>query len=330
METTPLPSRTSILVAAARALGAREPDPSVRNPDWLAERLLGPEELELIQAHPLSRALSKDYGEAVKDPYVIGLMLLLIVRTRYIDERLQRAVQNGAIQVAILGAGFDTRAYRFQDLLSGATVIEVDSQPTQALKKHRIEAVAGNIPRNLTFAPADFRVDDLSDVLRRAGYQPNRKTFFVWEGVSMYVDETSVRKTLSTIAGISEPGSSLVMDYAAQGALGLTGTIGQAGMAKNLETWREPWLFGVPDGRERDFFAENQMEAVELMGLLSADAIRRYLTRADGSIVGLPPGTSQWSPPDGSGSMGTAAAAVNASWYSIAELKVINSSITHD
>jgi len=35
-----LPSRTSIVVAALRAFGAREPDPSVRNPDSLAERLL--------------------------------------------------------------------------------------------------------------------------------------------------------------------------------------------------------------------------------------------------------------------------------------------------
>ena len=39
-----LPSRTSLMVAAGRALGAREPDPAMRNPDLLAEKLLGPEE----------------------------------------------------------------------------------------------------------------------------------------------------------------------------------------------------------------------------------------------------------------------------------------------
>ena len=48
MQPNGLPSRTSILTAAARALGSREPDPSVRNPDWLADRLIGPAELKLI------------------------------------------------------------------------------------------------------------------------------------------------------------------------------------------------------------------------------------------------------------------------------------------
>ncbi|HEX5419820.1 MAG TPA: hypothetical protein VFY39_07455 [Gammaproteobacteria bacterium] len=58
-------SRTSIYVAAGRALGAREPDAVARNPDYLAERLLGdPSALDLD--HPAVRALSLDYDEAMK------------------------------------------------------------------------------------------------------------------------------------------------------------------------------------------------------------------------------------------------------------------------
>ena len=53
-----LPSRTSLMVAAGRALGAREPDPAMRNPDLLAEKLLGPEEIALIQEHPIGAACS--------------------------------------------------------------------------------------------------------------------------------------------------------------------------------------------------------------------------------------------------------------------------------
>src|SRR5207253_3098638 len=53
------PSRTSILVAAARAFGAHDPDPSVRNPDWLAERFVGPDELELLGDHPMRAALQQ-------------------------------------------------------------------------------------------------------------------------------------------------------------------------------------------------------------------------------------------------------------------------------
>ena len=63
MQANGFPSRTSILTAAARALGSREPDPSVRNPDWAADRLITPAELSLIAEHPLSQARHKHHAE---------------------------------------------------------------------------------------------------------------------------------------------------------------------------------------------------------------------------------------------------------------------------
>lgn len=91
-----LPSRASILTAAARALGSRGPDPSVRNPDWTADRLIGPAELALIADHPISRALDRDVQDAINDPDVFGFTWLMLVRTRYIDERLERGRQQAA------------------------------------------------------------------------------------------------------------------------------------------------------------------------------------------------------------------------------------------
>jgi hypothetical protein len=52
-----LPSRTSILVAAVRAFGSREPDENVRNPDSVADLLIGPSELAFISDHPGSTGL---------------------------------------------------------------------------------------------------------------------------------------------------------------------------------------------------------------------------------------------------------------------------------
>src|SRR5204862_3854394 len=112
-----LPSRTSILTAAARAFGSREPDASVRNPDWAADKLIGPSELALITEHPLSTALDRDFHDAIHDPDIFGFAWLMLVRTRFIDELMERAVRNGATQLVILGAGFDTRAHRFAELL---------------------------------------------------------------------------------------------------------------------------------------------------------------------------------------------------------------------
>src|SRR6476469_8330305 len=103
MEDNGLPSRTSILTAAARALGSREPDASVRNPDWAADRLIGPAELALIPDSPFSTALARDVKEALDDPDIFGLVWLMLVRTRFIDERMARAVRAGATQLVILG-----------------------------------------------------------------------------------------------------------------------------------------------------------------------------------------------------------------------------------
>ena len=195
-----VPSRTSILTAAARAFGSREPDASVRNPDWVADRLIGPAELALIAEHPMSQALDRDFQEAIHDPDIFGFVWLMLVRTRCIDELMERAVRSGAAQVVILGAGFDTRAHRFAELLKDAAVIEVDYGATQEYKRRRVEAALGGAPANLVYAPIDFARENLGEVLRRAGFRPDRKTYYICEGVSMYVPEEGMKETLRAIA----------------------------------------------------------------------------------------------------------------------------------
>jgi O-methyltransferase involved in polyketide biosynthesis len=101
-------SRTSILVAIGRAIGAREPDEHVRNPDFLAGRLIGPEERKLLESHPLAMALDQSYEEASRNMEVLLTSRMMIPRTRFIDERLEVALRDGATQLVILGAGFDS------------------------------------------------------------------------------------------------------------------------------------------------------------------------------------------------------------------------------
>jgi methyltransferase (TIGR00027 family) len=130
-------SRTCIYTAAGRAIGAREPDPSVRNPDYLAEKLLGdPAAFNIDQA--AVKALGRSYDEAIKDVEVVSTVRMMLVRTRFIDEALERAVAGGATHVVILGAGFDSHAYRCQDVLANVRVFEVDRPATQAMRSaHR-------------------------------------------------------------------------------------------------------------------------------------------------------------------------------------------------
>jgi methyltransferase (TIGR00027 family) len=285
MEANGLPSRTSILTAAARAFGSREPDASVRNPDWAAERLIGPAELDLIADHPLSRALDRDFQEAIHDPDIFGFAWLMLVRTRFIDERMERAIRNGATQLVILGAGFDTRAHRFSELLKDIRVIEIDYDATQEYKKRRVAAALGGAPANVAYAPIDFTRENLGEVLRGAGFEPGRKTYYICEGVSMYVPEEGMKETLRAIAAESAPGSTLLLEYLNRTGLELLRRY-PMGMIKNAFDWGEPFVFGVPDGQDREFFLEAGLEPGETLKIGSPESVSRYAMRQDGSHYG--------------------------------------------
>jgi len=77
-----MPSKTSIQTAAARTVGSHDPDPSIRNPDWLAERLLGSAERALLANGPMEKALDQDYREAIQRPEVAVLVLAACVVRR--------------------------------------------------------------------------------------------------------------------------------------------------------------------------------------------------------------------------------------------------------
>jgi methyltransferase (TIGR00027 family) len=277
-----LPSRTSILVAAARAFGSRDPDAGVRNSDYLADTVIGPDELALISDHPLSTGLAQDYAEASQNPAIVLFASLMIVRTRFIDDALKRAVENGATQIVILGAGFDTRAYRFRDLLKDCQVIEVDAEPTQKYKKRRIQATLVEIPSNVTYVSIDFAKDDICDALKAGGFREGMKTFYIWEGVSMYLPEKSVRAMLQMVALHSGSGSSIVLDYANSLGIEITKQYpqGAVGMAAS---WGELWIFGVPGANGDDFFRGLGFDPGVPLSLNSREVIKRFAIRTDGT-----------------------------------------------
>src|SRR5262249_46388850 len=156
------------------------PDPKLRNPDNLA--------------HWLCKArlpIPKEYAEARKVIDYSGerwsAYFYVNARTFYIDAALRRSLSGGATQVVVLGAGFDTRAYRFRTAFPSVKFFEVDLPATSGAKQQRLAEVFGSIPDYVRFAPIDFNTQKLEDVLLEKGYDPAQKTFFILEGVVMYV-----------------------------------------------------------------------------------------------------------------------------------------------
>jgi methyltransferase (TIGR00027 family) len=286
-------SRTSLYVAAGRAVGAREPDPAARNPDYLAEKLLGdPSTMDLD--HPIVRALSLSYDEAMKSVAVVNAVRMPTIRTRFIDDALERAVTDGATQVVILGAGLDSHAYRCRELLARVGIFEVDRPAMQEMKKRRVRAVIGSPPANLTYVPADLQREDLPDVLARHGCDPRQQTFFIFEGVTMYLPEEAVKRVFR-LAAASAPGSAIVFDFVSRAMIESIARIDITKVPEDAKafveqflsvTRHEPWIFGLPLDGERDYLRDVGLELREELSLFSEEAATRYLTRADGSQVG--------------------------------------------
>jgi methyltransferase (TIGR00027 family) len=290
------------MVAAARALGAQDPDPGVRNPDHLAAAFIGPPELALIAGHPISKILELSYEEAIDSIPIATLTSMMVFRTRFIDQALERAVANGITQVVILGAGFDSRAYRFAGLLQHCRVVEIDALPTQDYKKRRVVEALGELPPHVHYAPADFARETLSDVLQAAGLRNDQKTCFIWEGVTMYLPEASVRGVLETVARYA-PGTTLLLDYVNSHGLAMMGPSAAepatpvttdpgfgSGSSEPASSppipstggWGEPWLFAVPGNHGADFFRELGFDPGTPLSTTDIEAIKRYAVRADG------------------------------------------------
>jgi methyltransferase (TIGR00027 family) len=225
---------------------------------------------------------------------VVTNVWMMTIRTRFIDEALERAIGGGATQVVILGAGLDTHAYRCQELLAHARVFEVDRPATQALKKQRVNDVLGGPPANLRYVPIDFQHEDLADVLSRHGYDPAQPTFFILEGVTMYLPEEAVRGTFRFVAA-HPPGSGIVFDFVYRAMIDMLARIDVAALPEAQRPYverflnlirDEPWVYGLPAGGEREYLHELGLELREAFPIGGEESLKRYLTKADGTRVG--------------------------------------------
>ena len=268
------PSRTAFSTCNYRAVAALHPDPKLRNPDGLATRLCPEGRLP----HEYERA--KEMME--RNPEANAGYFFVNARTRYIDEALARAVTEGATQVVVLGAGYDSRAYRFHDANPKVVFFEVDLPATLRAKQEALERAFGSVPGHVRFAPIDFDRQTLDAVLAGVGYDKGAKTFFILEGVAMYVSLEGVGATLKFMSTHSAPGSLVVYDYILRGVVdgdsaSLYGARPQASGAARVG---EPFVSGWTPQEAAEFAARHGLELMEDVG---PDALtKRYLLGSDG------------------------------------------------
>ncbi|HEX2685072.1 MAG TPA: SAM-dependent methyltransferase [Kofleriaceae bacterium] len=261
-------SRTAQYVAMYRAF---ETDERRRTPlfrDPYARGFLSPGMAFLVQAAraPIMRGLIERYT----DRRAPGARTAVIARTAYIDDAVRSAVAAGVDQVVILGAGFDCRAHRMPEL-RGAAVFEVDHADTQAEKRAKLPDAAG-----VRYVAVDFLRDDPGAMLAMAGWDPRRRSVFVWEGVTAYLTESAVTSVLGWIS-TTAAGTCVVFTYLHGGVFdGSPQFEGSERVMANVRRLGEPWTFGLKPEAVAAFVARCGLRLHEDLG--ADDYRRRYLT----------------------------------------------------
>jgi methyltransferase (TIGR00027 family) len=180
--------------------------------------------------------------DAEAHPTRRGMRAFIAARSHFAETRLKTGVaERGVTQLVVLGAGLDTFAYR-NPLADRLRVFEVDHPATQAWKRHRLSDAGIAIPASVVYAPVDFERDALLDGLAAAGFDPTRRTFFMWLGVVPYLTTDAIRATLGAIAGLPG-GAEVVFDYAdPPGALTPEARGAHQERADRVVALGEPWL----------------------------------------------------------------------------------------
>jgi methyltransferase (TIGR00027 family) len=186
------PSRTAFGAAMLRALHQDLDSPRIFT-DPLAWRVLGDRDELLDGADQWERS---------------RLRLFIAVRHRFAEDALAAAYERGTRQAVVLGAGFDTFAYRnpHPDL----RVWEVDFPASGDWKRARLAEAGIDPPDSVTYVGVDFEIEPFLERLVAAGLDASTPTFFLWLGVVPYLTREATVASLRAIASVA--GGEVVFD----------------------------------------------------------------------------------------------------------------------
>ena len=274
-------SITAEVVCFFRAIETLRPAPARVLHDPFARHFLSPA-WKLAADAPLTRRVLATRSP-LTDLGTLGLQRFVAARHRFIDDALLDFLAAGGKQVVVLGAGFDARALRFVEALGERPLFEVDFPATQRRKRKLLgrAASAGHLDDigrdaadRIRWLPIDFEQTTLEDGLLRGPFSPDLETFYIWEGVSMYLRPSTVEATLETLARISAGGSQLALDlWSPPTARHPIAALRRSG-ARMLAMLGEPLHFSLQPADAHAFFGDRGYRVMDLLD--AAGLARRY------------------------------------------------------
>jgi methyltransferase (TIGR00027 family) len=207
----------------------------------------------------------------------------VVVRSRFAEDRLQLAAARGVRQYALLGAGFDTFAYR--NPMAELRVYELDHPATQHTKLEYLERAGISPPENVRYIATDLEREPVTTALAREKFDFEQPAQLSWLGVTIYLTPEAIFEVLGSLAKQLAPESELVFDFT--GPLHELAPERRASfdaMAREATRLGEPYRssFEIPDLTQR--LRSLGYSTVEISS--PADLNQRYLAgRSDGAAL---------------------------------------------
>ena len=244
------PSKTAEEVTLIRISESQKEEDKRICYDPLANHFISQGTLESLRNNP---EISKE-----KDVILRGVANSIAARVRYFDEFVEKCIIEGLEQLVILGAGYDTRAYRLEGIKENVKVFEIDHPSTQRVKIEKLKEIFGSIPVHVEYVPADLENQNFGEKLFKSGYDALKKTLFLMEGLTLYITPETVDDILLFIVGNSGNGSAVIFDYAS-----LTPNIDEnrdkkisENLIKFMKESGEAMKFGLEEGTADKFLSE--------------------------------------------------------------------------
>jgi methyltransferase (TIGR00027 family) len=251
-------------------------------PDYLAECFL-PARFRFFLKFRWIRANTRNR----LDGFLPGLTEYVMARTVYFDDLFKDALKNQTPQIVLLGAGYDSRAYRFAQMNGGTRIFELDISPTQERKKRCLERARVEIPQQVKFVAINLSEESLGDVLEESGFENGKKALFIWEGVSYYLDAESVDATLDYVSHLSNSESTIAFDYTI--SLSEENVDDYYGAREFATTMKEhhadeELTLSIGEGEIKSFLGRRGLKMVDHLD--NGEIERAYLEDEDGSSIG--------------------------------------------
>jgi methyltransferase (TIGR00027 family) len=146
-------------------------------------------------------------------------------------------------QIVIPGSGFDLMALNFTKD-KPVKVFEIDQVATLNVKVETLKKAG--IPHDwITYIPVDYAKESWVEKLLKAGFDKTKKTLFLWQSVSLFLEPDTVRDTLMDMAELCVDGSVIAQDFYSKAySAGEYSFVAKRNM-KLIERMGEPAKFGI-------------------------------------------------------------------------------------